>query len=427
MKEKTPILIIVKAFVPYEQTLGSVLRAIKVSNYLYEHNFDIHILAAKGVAITYFGYEKEVKRYNLHYYEDKFQEVACKYHLSKPKQKEEQTVFKQIKGKVISLGRELVGEFIIPDWSQLYAKNCLEKAIEIINKYNIKNVIASSPPPSVTLTGYKLKKHFKDKINLIIDYRDSWNAIPVNAKKLPIIKQISQNIEKKVLSECDYFTMVYNPMLPAIEKKYKIKDFRKKALLIRNATVLEKENYEKNRKSQKKYDKIKIGYFGAIPSNRSPKKLLEFIENNEKYKKIFDFHFYGISESLYDYSFVHFKGRVPYETALEKMNEMSLLMISFIDKKTAIEMISAKFFEYIKVGKPLLIYGPNFMNASVLTKNKKLGYVLGILPENETQVKKVLDKIISDFNENNLITYDYEQIKEFDLNNQFSKFLEILK
>lgn len=67
--------------------------------------------------------------------------------------------------------------FFIPDPRRGWNKYAVRKALEVIQKYDIKHVITTSPPHSSQLIGLKLKKKLGDKIKWISDLRDPWTDI----------------------------------------------------------------------------------------------------------------------------------------------------------------------------------------------------------------------------------------------------------
>ncbi len=424
------VLLITRSFVPYHETVGGVIRMLKVADYLYNHGFEVHILTGTGYKLDYFGYEEQVKRYIIHYYEDFLQKIANKNQLSHKEQivpRESKYNVLMVRAKLIGFARDVLSEFFIPHRSILIAKSCFKEAKKIIEEEHIENVLVTSPPPTMAVIGLWLKKHFKNKINLITDYRDSWNLVPQYWKRLPILKGLSKRLEKQVLQLTDHFTYVYEPMLPRLQTMFSLQQLPSKSYLIMNGSTYNKTFFMKQPLSYTS-SKIKIGYFGAIAESTNPKNFFDFINQVPLFKEQFEFYLYGINDfKPDDYSFVKLMGSVSRDKAVTIMKQMHLLFISYVDPVTAVEMITGKFFDYIGTGRPILIYGHNYMNAAKIVKRKNLGYVTGILPEDKEQVIKTLHKIIDDYKHKKLVSYTYDDIKEFSLEHQFSQFLKILK
>ena len=91
----------------------------------------------------------------------------------------------------------------IPDARIAWNYHGFLKAQEIIRKDKIEMVLISSPPHSIQLIGYRLKKKFD--LPLICDFRDPWTDIHYyeNLNRLSLSKKIDQMFEKKVIDCCD--------------------------------------------------------------------------------------------------------------------------------------------------------------------------------------------------------------------------------
>ena len=178
---------------PYYQSLGGVLRVLKTSGFLHEKGFEIFILSAKGLNISYFGYEDFLKNYNLHYFNDLLKIVENKVYLNSLDSQGVDAKKSDIKLKI----KKIVSYFMLPDQTVLSVKNAYKAAKKLIEQHEIENVIISSPPQSMLLAGLRLKKRFANKINMIVDYRDSWNTTDIFRKKKSIPFCCMQTYGKK--------------------------------------------------------------------------------------------------------------------------------------------------------------------------------------------------------------------------------------
>ncbi|MCD6460814.1 hypothetical protein J7L67_09145, partial [bacterium] len=415
--------ILTRNFLPYYQSVGGVLRVLKIARYLYEHGFDIHILAARGLKIDYFGYEKDLRNYNIHYFNDFLKKIENKVFLNSLNSQGLDAEYTNLKLKI----KKAVSYFMIPDQTVLSVGNAYKQAKNIIEKNQIENVIVSSPPQSILLAGYALKKHFSDKINFIIDYRDSWNTTAIFRKTNPVLSALCKRTERKILKIADRFVYVSAPMIDKIENLYVLKGLKQKSCLIMNGFKTDKLDFSYN--SQSKSGKIKIGYFGAISdaqsSFRDPTLLLEYIKKN--YNDVFEIFIYGSQNINGKYHFVKSFAGIAHAKALNIMKQMDLLLLIHTKREGADEVITGKFFDYLTAGRPLLAYTPLNMEAAKLIRDYKVGYNLGILPENEGHLKFTIDTIIDQFKSNNLLKYTPDRIKELSCEAQFRKFLDILR
>jgi hypothetical protein len=215
--------------------------------------FDVHILSSRGkVEFGYFGFEDDVKRLKISYLEntlDVFRHEDSCEKLVKP------NMLQKFKLWIKKIGKEL-----LVDNHHFLINNYINEAEKIILKHKIRNVLTSVPQHSLGLVGLGLKKRLKTEIFWIIDYRDSWNLRKVYQKKTTASKKIAERREKKVLLGCDLFSYVSAPMLPNLERKFKIR-LSKKSVLSMNGFSKECVQSTKLEVAEKEF---KIGYFGSL-------------------------------------------------------------------------------------------------------------------------------------------------------------------
>lgn len=112
------------------------------------------------------------------------------------------------------------------DIAQYDAKNILGEAKKIINKYDIKNVIASGHPVSINYISSYLKIDNPD-INLIQDYRDNWNDLNVyqygSNEGLCFFKRKEKSVYQEFLTlfYADKVINVSDDLTRMLEKKHK--------------------------------------------------------------------------------------------------------------------------------------------------------------------------------------------------------------
>jgi len=426
MKEnRGSVLIISREFIPYASSFGGVVRMVKLADYLVSNNFQVYTLSGKGGQPNYYGYESVVDKINCYYVTDKMQDVRRSSSFGA------NGLFQKIKFNVLKNIRKAVEMVLVPDLGVLYVPAFFRSAINLIKKYRIKNIIVTSPVPSNLLVGYFLKIYFKDEINFIIDYRDSWNTTAIFKKNIKVISWISSRLEKKVLSSCDHFVYVTPAILDKVTTEIMGDDILlAKSSLIRNgydgAMLRAYENlaFIEN-------ECLTIGYFGAIDdrpnSFRNPKKFLEAFESaSQKLKlKICFFGKVNIGKEWNDRlgDNMIICGNLNHSEAMKKMNEMDVLLVIHTEEEGADEVMPGKIYEYITTGKPLLSIGPHNLEVSKFVNSNRLGYT----SENEVlSIEKTLLEIHSDWLSSNMKAYDSSLIKQYDRSVQYKSFLNIL-
>jgi len=392
-------LIIASDFLPYSPSLGGVIRILTLSDFLSKNGFKINILSSKTVDYGYFGYEDKMKDFETVYIDNKIQSLIFKGAKEKKEHfgscstvKPNVSIKSLIKKSFIFVLykiKNIVYEFAVPDINIFMVNKFYRAAKRIIKEKNIQNVLISTPPHSMQLVGYKLKKHFKDKINLITDYRDSWNTVSIYTKKNPLSRMISRTYEKNVLKSCDHFTFVSSPMLSKAEKLFKI-ELSNKSELIMNGYVsnIDLSGFIKNPSG-----KMKIGYFGSISdspnSTRNISNVLEVLKNNKSDFDFLEFHFFGdVSISNYKLENVFVHKSQNHKDALKAMLDMDFLLVVHSDKKSSDEVITGKFFEYVSAKKIVVCVGPVDMEAKRLTARYNVGINVDI--DDFTDIKEKL-------------------------------------
>ncbi len=371
------ILLIAWDFIPFSPRLGSVIRVVTLANFLYRNNYQVYIITSKCHISKYFGYEKIVDNFNIISIEDRF-----KYHgIKQPQNNTQNLKSETIGNKIKSNIKLIIKDFVVPDFGIFILRDYIKIASNLIENKQINNVIISSPPHSMQLIGWKLKKKFGNKINLIVDYRDSWNTRYQFTPKNFISKFLSQNLERQVLKKCDHFIYVSRPILDKITKLYSL-NLEEKSCLVMNgfsdiALSIEKTNYYKPN------DKLSIGYFGSLSDDSKSSKdisfLLDFIQANQNIvlSQNLEFNFYGsINIKKYDlkkYKQIHVHNNLDHKLALNEMIKMDFLLIIYSCFQDSDEVVTGKLFDYILAKKPIICIGPIDMEAKKIIKKYNLG------------------------------------------------------
>jgi glycosyltransferase involved in cell wall biosynthesis len=413
------VLIISRDFIPYCRSLGGVIRVLKMAEFFHNNDICVYILAAKGEKINYFGYENLIKNIKVIYIEDPLQNYVTKNINRMSLITAEDT---NLITKIQTGVKNFINEISIPDAGVFFTRNTLMKALELISEKDIKNIIVSSPPHSSQLVGLKIKKKLGSDISYIVDYRDSWNLTRLFSKNTYLPNKLNEKYEKDVLKKCDYFLYVSFPMLQKINFKYF--DITSKSLLVMNGFDIKMANnnivYDKN-------DILTIGYFGSTSVHHNPENLFKVVKKlNKQIKLIFYGHTLVGSDWMYKMDgILEVKGNLEHKKALNMMRKMDILMIIYSEVDGADEVITGKLFDYMLAEKPIFVVGPKNMEAARLVKDRQLGYYADIY--NEKDILHTLNCIYKDWQNDELISYSLNNVKDFSRQNQYKKILDILK
>ncbi len=223
------VLIIARDFVPYCFSFGGVVRVLKLAEYLGENGVEVFVLAAKGEEISYYGYRDLVRSLKVTYMKDRLQPL-----LNRITDTSSDSALQKINRSSAGfrLFKKFVNEISIPDVGVYFVGKFIREASRMVRQHGIRNVLVTSPPPSTLLAGYALKRKFGDRVNLIVDYRDSWNIGYVGRKRFPLADRLNRALENRILRNVDRFLHVSQPILDGLTPR--VPDLAAKSTLVMN-------------------------------------------------------------------------------------------------------------------------------------------------------------------------------------------------
>jgi glycosyltransferase involved in cell wall biosynthesis len=254
--------------------------------------------------------------------------------------------------------------FFYIDIAQYWAKYMLPEAKNIIHKFNIKNVIVTNPPASVSYSATYLKIELPN-INLIQDFRDSWNDdidyVYPNTLKFFWQKEKSVYMEWFVVNHSDYIVNVTNDITNRTKNKFK--QYEDKFLTIYNGFDQDDiKHIDVNIKSNT--DKIKIIYAGGLGLGRidAIKLIFDFLlEQKEKVLSQFEINIYTSFDknnldikynTLFEKKIVSFNALVPPKVIFKIINEHNYCLS--INAPMYPYAFGTKIFDYMMMNKKII-------------------------------------------------------------------------
>lgn len=295
-------------------------------------------------------------------------------------------LYKKIKGKKKSinsfeltrkdggLGFKLIkwirANFFIPDARKGWNRAAVKLGLRIIKEEKPNLIFTSSPPHSLQLIGYKLKK--KTGIKWVADFRDPWTDAfwDKELPRLEVFQNYNLKLEKKILSSADELITVGNGCASLLDKE-KTNSFH----LIFNG-------YDESDFSQKKTvasNKYRITYVGSISNSQNPEnffKAAELLSN--KYKQLLEINFYGkFDDEVKRTSYTHggltkFHKYIPHSEAINKIINSELLLLLIPRKSEGI--ITGKLFEYLATNNFILALAPADNDIKSILKKCNAGH-----------------------------------------------------
>jgi hypothetical protein len=277
------------------------------------------------------------------------------------------------------------------------------------------------------LVGGLLKRKFGNRIDLIADYRDSWNASTIFSPKNASASWISRRLERFSLTRADVITFASPPMFAKLRRFFPDLPLASKGLLMMNGYA----GAPCPVRGTSESSDLRIGYFGMADDDekgyRNVEPLLRAIAGAIEAGITVRLCFYGSLRlsriDLRDFPFVEANASVAHDAVFTVMQGMHYLLILHTDPASSDEVITGKFFDYIKARRPILCFSPENTEAARLVKHWQVGeWVDSQVPESAWQVLSTLrqrdypalrdDALVSSFSRNGQYSKLYQRLLE---------------
>ncbi len=234
--------------------------------------------------------------------------------------------------------------------------------------------MATMGPYTSGIAAYKLAK--KNKLPLIIDYRDHWTLNPYITFFSKFHKMYSRKWENKILHSASVITVVSKTMKEDIIREFG-EELRSRIKVIYNGWDTEDFSNFVIRKNEK----LVIKYIGNFYGYRTPKYFIEALEllhsNNQLPDNIFiEFTGNYYAETI-DYianskvaHLINVNSQIEHKEAIKSLMNCDALLL-FIASHKGKGVLTGKLFEYLRSGKEILaMIPPDGEAAEVLRQNK---------------------------------------------------------
>jgi len=270
--------------------------------------------------------------------------------------------------------KNIIKDYIfIPDDKIGWGFTALLKALQIMKNQKVDLIFTSSPPQSIHLIGYALKK--LTGIPWVADFRDQWTLNPLYAPPSNLIHRIDTMFERNICLACDRVIHVTYSDRAYLSQKYHVPE--DKIITITNG--YDKEDFHQSF-PVKESDQFVLAHFGNIYGGREKtlENLLKGIELAlEKSKSLSEkirVRFYGNMEnssiSLHNpkiKKIMTVQKFVPHREAVRKMLESNLLLLVLSSEDH--HALTAKLFEYLAAARPILALIPDGEARNLLSRS----------------------------------------------------------
>ncbi len=277
---------------------------------------------------------------------------------------------------VLNFVKHIISNFLFPDlYYFTWNRFAFKKSKEVIIEFQIKNVIISSPPHSSQIIGKRLKNLFDDKINWVADFRDFWSLSHDYSKRNRVLKFMVHQIEKRILSEADNVLFVSKGIKDATISRFNLKNLSRKSLVIHNGYD-EEDFIDLSNQSLIDNSEINFSYLGTMFGSQTNHKLLdgiEYFKENYERGELVNFNLVGefdtvILKKVQGLGCIKIFNKLKHKAALNFMNSSSVLILILPNDFEGSVAFSGKFFEYLKIGKPILAIVPPGEVSSIIEK-----------------------------------------------------------
>lgn len=358
--------------------MGGVQRATKFAKYLPSFGWQPIILTVKDV--DYFAKDytllEELSSDTKVIRTGSFDPLRLSYLLKsimKKNKKSRGETYTSLKAKILSW-------LFFPDNKIGWIPFALSKGLKICKDEKIDLIFSTSPPPSLHLIGYFLKK-LTGKVWLA-DFRDEWIGYQYQFLSTPLHRGIKKALMKIITSNCDAIVTVSQEIGELIKENLSQFKFLE---IIPNG--FDQSDFKV--KNLQKTEKFTITYLGTFSLDNDPQPFFKSLSsllssgkiNSQKLKLVIVGLPLGIDldKLITKYGLqkcVEYLGYLPHREAIKRLIESDLLLLTISGDPKSKSITPGKLFEYLATKKPILAILPKGNPAAEIIKSAKAGEVI---------------------------------------------------
>ena len=288
--------------------------------------------------------------------------------------------------------------------------------LDIIKKERIDIIFTTSPPHSLQLSGYLLKR--KTGLPWVTDLRDPWVDIRYyeHLNRFFMAEKLDTYFENKVLSSTNYLISINSRIIDHYLNKRNLKDYK----AIPNG--FDQIYFDKY--AYKRDNLFKILHVGNWGNDQNSPELFAALKNIGILKKDFLNHLkvtnYGkvsadVMKSVRLYNLeknFSSKDYIPYENMVREIVNSDLLLIIIARAEKNEMFISAKIFDYLGAKRPIFALAPLNGELAKLIKDHQAGFVIDY--KNEELIESKIKKIYEYWLDNKDLNLKYVGIKKYE-------------
>ena len=383
---------------------AGVQRWLKLSKYLADTGVEVHVLTVDETYASYLQTDESLKN-----------DIHPKVIVHKTKSFEPVNYYAKLVGKenVPTAGfsnvdnnnwkqklvKTLRSNLFIPDPRRGWKKYAVATGVEVIQKFDIKTIITSSPPHSTQLIGLALQK--KCGVKWIVDFRDPWTDIYYYniLGHTSFSKYLDARLEKKVVEQADQIIAVSKGVRDSFLAKSENISTEKFEIM---PNGFDPKDFLKNT-ARKNNNTFTICYTGTISDQYEPEiffdALQKLVEQNPETKIKFQF-IGSVSARIHEYlqqlDFeFEFISTVPHSKITQYQQQADLLFLAIPNVQDAGGILTGKLFEYLGSLNSIIGIGPANGDAAEILEQCQAGKMFD--RTNEQPIFVFLQKALDDF------------------------------
>jgi glycosyltransferase involved in cell wall biosynthesis len=333
-----------------------------------------------------------------------------------------------LKAKVLSW-------LFLPDNKIGWVPFALNKGLEACKERKIDLIFSTSPPPSVHLIGYLLKK-LTGKV-WIVDFRDGWIGYHYQLLPTPLHRFAKKVMMNMITTNCDGIVAVNQEIAEPIRKQLPLS--AKPLEVIPNGF----DRSDFTVRNLKKTARFTITYLGTFSLDNDPQPFFRALSNLLNKGKIgpgklkltiaglpLGIDLGGLIQQYNLQECVENLGYLPHLEATQKLIESDLLLLTISGSPESRFITTGKLFEYLAAQKPILAIAPKESAAAQMVQSTKSGTIIS--PQEIDQIEETIFSYYENYYRNEIHFQGEERmISQFErkyLTSQLvSLFEEVLK
>jgi len=325
--------------------------------------------------------------------------------------------FARILRGILKMILELV---VIPDEQVLWIPFALKEGLKLLSRNKIVAVLITTPPHSVWILGYLLKKI--GRIPLVIDVRDDWVGNPLFRPKYAYRILIERVVERRVVHSSDAIICATEESYVLFREKYPDCPFTKFQWIPNGYDPEEYIESFRNRENtdRKSNEKLRLIYAGGLPKGRTPEyffRALKELRHKLQDDNYLEIEFCGFmrnefQQMIYDMNIedlVKITGFVPRSECIQRMIRADVGVVIIPFEEGSMSAIPGKIYEYMACDRFILCLADKDSAVANFVRQENIGIVAS--PHDVEDIMNALKHILDMFRHKTLTRRFSENLK----------------